>query len=157
MKKILLLTVCLLTFGMQASVARSVEKSPVQEVVTDEYAELVKQYMTLGHAHENMCAMMTATYVQMKENLGLGEAQCKEMAHGITDLIYDDLVKASVDIYKKYFTLEDMKTLCEFMSTPVGQKFAKSNGAVSTEVMAAVGPMQGKIQKYVMEYLSKQR
>ena len=146
--------VCLFMLAMPMMSNNVSTATPTNE--EDVYAEYVVTFMELCNTRTTFSATLEATYLQMKEQIGLSETQCRDMAKGITDTIYDDLVVLAIPIYKKYYTLEDLKNLCDFMRTPTGIKFGKYNANISTEMMNAVGSLNEKIQSFVTSFLSKQ-
>lgn len=55
----------------------------------------------------------------------------------------DDLVEMLVPVYQKHMTIEDLKGMIAFYTTPLGKKFVASTPAIMSESML-VGQMWGQ-------------
>ena len=155
MKKLLSFIVCLLMCAMPMMADQKLNSVPASE--EKDYALCVKDFMSLSNMKHTFESTLAASYMQMKDNLHLSEQDCQELAKGMTEWIYDDIVELAIPIYKKYYTLEDLQQLCAFMRTPTGQKFAKYSAEVSTEMMGNMAGLQNKMQEFVVRFLEKKK
>ena len=155
MKNLWSLVVCLFLLSMPVMADNELSSVPASE--ENDYASCVMDFMSLSNTKQTFESTLAASYIQMKEGLHLSEQECLDLAKGMTEWIYDDLVALSIPIYKKYYTLQDMQQLCAFMRTPTGKKFAKYSANVSTEMMSSVAGLQDKMQQYVIQFMEKKK
>ena len=79
------------------------------------------------------------------------------MSAEIVEVIYDPCVEAIRESYRGHFTLEELRQINAFYSTPVGQKMIVLAPELMMKGMESVQTpeMQGKIQAIVIKYLAK--
>lgn len=148
MRKILLLVVLLAVSlsGLQAQTETKLSNE-------DPYAAAVVRFMKVTNVRATCYASLEGTYMNMKAQLGMTDAQVKDLAVFVTDAMYDDMVKMYVSIYRKYYTLEDLTQLCEFYETPLGQKYAAATPSITQEGMANLPQLMAKLTPDVQEYI----
>lgn len=132
--------------GMQA-------QSLSKKVNEDPYAAAVAKFMELTNVKATYVATLEGTYMSMKGQLNMTDAQVRGLAVYVTDAIYDDMVQLYVPIYRKYYTLEDITQLCKFYETPLGKKYANYTPAVSREGMEHLPQLTEKLIPLVQEYI----
>lgn len=148
MKKLFLLVVL-----MAASLSGMQAQTDVKKSGEDPYAAAVVRFMELTNVKATYVATLEATYMNMKGQLNMTDAQVRGLAVFVANAMYDDMVKMFVPIYRKYYTLEDLTQLCKFYETPLGKKYAQYTPAVSQESMAVVPQLIGKLTPLVQEYI----
>ena len=146
MKKIIILfamtLVVIATYGSftACSDAKAQNKDP--------YVNEIAKMLELTNAREAMKTTMTTMWTNMR----LPISDKDELANAVLDEIWDDYVVECSSVYKKYFTLDEMKELNEFYESPLGQKLSDNNVNIITECSQLVSEkFSDRIQQVVSE------
>ena len=119
--------------------------------INDEYYQELRQLLLEATDAKHMAE---AGCVLMWKNLNLSIPNPEQLAKKIFDEIWEDYVAECCAVYKDYFTLQDLKALNKFYSTPVGKKFAKYQGDVSVDCSNVLSKkFSYRIQQIVMNNL----
>ncbi len=78
------------------------------------------------------------------------EAQIQKVTAALTKSFRDDFIPSVVPVYKKYFTVEDLKALNQFFETPVGKKMKHFSIVSAEELQPYVQKWQPKMQQAIM-------
>ncbi len=81
------------------------------------------------------------------------EAQIQKVTAAVTKSFRDDFIPSVVPVYKKYFTVEDLKALNQFFETPVGKKMKQFSIVSAEELQPYVQKWQPKMQQAIMSAL----
>ena len=65
---------------------------------------------------------------------GLPESQLQKVVAAVTKSFREDFIPSVMPVYKKYFTVEDLKAINRFYETPVGKKMKKFSGGMLQRV-----------------------
>lgn len=65
--------------------------------------------------------------------------------------MYDEIIKAIIPIYQKYFTLQDIQGIIAFYESPVGKKMAESNTKIAMEIMPVAQQIGMQTMQKLME------
>lgn len=122
-----------------------------QSVDTEYTAEMNKMLEAM-HTKELMVKTVALGWESMKLPLTDYTAASKAMV----DDLWTDLVQDYVNEYKKHFTIEEIRELNKFYSTPVGQKMGEYSIEMSTNIQTLMGSkyttrMQDVIMKYIKQ------
>lgn len=151
MKRILFLSATLIValFGLI-----SCSKAAAQDG-GDPYRDEVETMLQLTNAREVMEAAMTASFT----NARLPVEDLDGLSRAIADEIWDDYVtECVVPVYKKHFTLDELKEVNKFYKTPVGKKAAGATPGIASELSAmTMQKYAGRIQKVTAEYVTGDR
>lgn len=60
-------------------------------------------------------------------------------------LSVDEIISAMIPVYQRHYSVEDMRAISAFYSTPAGQRMLEEQPRTMVEVMQAIRPMQMKI------------
>lgn len=116
----------------------------------DPYQNEVEKMLELSNSRETMVTTMTATYT----NLRLPINDVEGLSKAIVDGIWDEYIVECVPIFKKYYTLDDLKALNEFYSTPTGKKLAENTPKIAAECATMTAEkLTPKIQEIVIDYM----
>lgn len=146
--KNLLLSLLLMVFALTAN---------AQSNADDVYASNVKKLMELNSVKSTLSVTFGETYVAMAPQLGLSEAKARELGDVIAEALYADYIEICIPIYKRYYTLEDIRLACEFYSSPTGKKFAKYAPQISVDAMREVQTLMPKVISVAEEFITNNR
>ncbi|RXE69803.1 DUF2059 domain-containing protein [Muribaculaceae bacterium Isolate-002 (NCI)] len=116
----------------------------------DPYRNEVEKMLELTKTKEFMVTAITTTYTNMR----LPIDDIAGMSKAIVDGIWDDYVNECIPIYQKHYTIDDLKGLNEFYSTPLGKKLAESTSEIMTETATMTQTkLTPKIQEIITDYM----
>lgn len=94
------------------------------------------------------------TMTTMWTNMHLPIDDKDALAEAVVDGIWDDYIVECASIYRKYFTLDELKAMNEFYESPLGQKMTKNNVQIITECSKVVSDkLAGRIQEIISEHM----
>lgn len=122
------------------------------QAVDKEYTAEINKMLEATHAKETMVKTVAIAWQQMK----LPIANYNEAAQAMYDDLWPDLVQDFVSEYKKHFTIEDMRAINRFYSTPTGKKMGMYSTEMSANIQNTVSTkyaarMQNVLMKYVKQ------
>lgn len=149
MKKLFLVFTVALTLIMGAA-PRSAAQTR-SKAWGDPYSTEVATMLELTDARNLLLSTLTSAYKAMNlpvKNVG-------GLSKAIVDGIWVDYVSECViPVYKKYYTLDELKQLNEFYRTPVGRKFGKTSVQMSQEVTKKMqDKLQTRITNIITDYM----
>lgn len=101
-----------------------------------EYKETLTKMLTLSGGLAAVDAMVPQIINMMKmSSPSVSEATWSDLTEKGKKLFAEKLIKAYVPMYKKYFSLDDLKQIIAFYETPVGRKLGESTPAMTMESM----------------------
>jgi uncharacterized protein len=68
------------------------------------------------------------------------------------DLLLKKVNDATVEIYMKEYSKEDIKAMLDFYNSPVGKKMADKAEIIATKSQESMASLQGEIQALLMKY-----
>jgi len=68
------------------------------------------------------------------------------------DLLLKKVNDATVEIYMKEYSKEDIKAMLDFYNSPVGKKMADIAEIIATKSQESMASLQGEIQALLMKY-----
>ena len=106
---------------------------------------------------EMMVETMKGQFQAFAAQGAMSEEKIEGLTAEIVDAMLPELKSAIKKVYKETFTLEELKQLNEWMSSPIGQKslsMSSKASVIGTEV--SMNPdVQAKVQQIVMKYFAK--
>lgn len=146
MKKIFQILVANIVFATVAFSANA-------QTLPSGYREAVSELYAVTHMRELSEETATIAY----DSMGLEfTIPTSEVVHEMYDSIWDKALDDYAQIYAKYYTLEELRELCEFYKTPLGEKVNKCNPAVNREKLSVMDKYMQEItpilQKYIKTY-----
>lgn len=81
---------------------------------------------------------------------GLPESQLQKVVAAVTKSFREDFIPSVMPVYKKYFTVEDLKAINRFYETSVGKKMKKFSVVSTQELQPYVVQWQPKLQQVIM-------
>ena len=84
---------------------------------------------------------------------GVPEEIMQKMEDGMRDLFFNKITELYVPIYKRYFTLQEIKELIQFYNTPIGKKLAMSLPTLNSDLMKAGQEAGQEIASKILEKL----
>lgn len=123
--------------------------------------EDVEKYLQVMQTHEMMLKTVQAMSVPMQKMIhdqflkhqdvlppDFEALMQREMDDMLKNMPWDDMLQATIPVYEKHFTKNDLEALTGFYSTPTGQKILREMPAVLAEAMQNMMPI---IQNYTQE------
>lgn len=123
----------------------------------DEFTKEVNRAIELQNVTSNFSQMMTQQ-MQPLVNQGMISAQnLSALIKEVEEYAAPLLKKKMAELYRKNFTLDDLKQINAYLSSPAGQKALKLMPEFAAEGMKIMQTpeAQKKIQELAMKYLSK--
>ena len=119
---------------------------------SDPYQNEITKMLELTKARETMMTTM----VNMWTNMHLPIDDMDELAEAVLDGIWEDYVVDCAAVYRKYFTLDEIKELNKFYESPIGKKISEHNSQIVTECSKVVSDKYtGRIQEIISEHMSR--
>ncbi|MBQ5835727.1 MAG: DUF2059 domain-containing protein, partial [Bacteroidaceae bacterium] len=96
----------------------------VQAQVEDpkEYQHEMELFLENSGVEQTFSGTMIST---LRMQGGLPESQLQKVVAAVTKSFREDFIPSVMPVYKKYFTVEDLKAINRFYETPVGKKMKK--------------------------------
>lgn len=129
----------------------------------------VQRYLDTVHAHEMMTQMLQAMAVPMHQMIhdefaknqanlppNFENQMTKLLDDMMTNMPWDEMMRAMMPAYEKHFTKGEMDALTAFYSSPLGQKILHELPAVSAESMQSMMPIMRKYIDDVTERMKEQ-
>ena len=121
------------------------------------------EYLEVTNAVSNTKLMLDNMLYIQKQNLLNGPEQIDPKKVNIilevisnhyyqTYITEEYLLKIHTPVYRKYFSMQDMKEINDFYRTPVGKKLIQKQGVIQNEVMVT---MQTDLQNGTAKLQSK--
>jgi hypothetical protein len=137
--------------------AGAAQQTPADSPATKEDIE---RYLKVTHARETMKTIMDLMAHQMHQmvhdevtknaaNLPPDfEARMNKMSEDmLKEFPLEEMLEATIPVYQKHWTKDDVNAMVAFYSTPTGQKILKELPATMAEAMQAMQPiMQRRMQ-----------
>ncbi|MDE5685425.1 MAG: DUF2059 domain-containing protein [Paramuribaculum sp.] len=102
----------------------------------------------------NSKALMIQTIAISWKNLNLPLTDYETAATAVVDDLWPDLIQLYADEYKKFYSLDDMKAINEFYTTPTGKKFARHSAEMSAIIQQKINSnYTSRIQQVLMQYI----
>lgn len=123
----------------------------------DEFTKEVNRAIELQNVTSNFSQMMTQQ-MQPLVNQGMISAQnLSALIKEVEEYAAPLLKKKMAELYRKNFTLDELKQINAYLSSPAGQKALKLMPEFAAEGMKIMQTpeAQKKIQELAMKYLSK--
>lgn len=127
------------------------------QVANDEFTKEVNRAVELQNVTSNFSQMMTQQ-MQPLVNQGMISAQnLSALIKEVEEYAAPLLKKKMAELYRKNFTLDELKQINAYLSSPVGQKATKLIPEFTSEGMKLMQTpeAQKKIQELALKYLSK--
>lgn len=122
------------------------------QTISPEYKESVSELLTLTNTRQLIEETVTSSYNNMGLNFTIPTSQ---VVNTLFNKIWDRLLNDYANIYSKYYTLDEIKQLCEFYKTPLGKKFTIYSSDISRDTMGAMQKYNNDITKIISKYLKK--
>lgn len=114
------------------------------------YKAEVEQILEATHVKALLQSTIANTWTKM--NVPITDVNAA--ATDVVNDIWPDLVNIYTDAYHKYLTIDDLRALNTFYSTPQGQKIASSLQAINDESMKATQTLMPKIMSTLSKYMN---
>ncbi len=121
----------------------------VQAQVEDpkEYQHQMELFLENSGVEHTFSGTMIST---LRMQGGIPESQVQKIAAAVTKSFREDFIPSVMPVYKKYFTVEDLKAINRFYETPVGKKMKKFSMVSTQELQPYVVQWQPKLQQVIM-------
>lgn len=131
--------------------------SSAQTSGSDAFSTEVRKCVKLQRMAETMTETMRLQLQTLVQQGTLTETNLNVFSKEITAVMLPMLQKRLETIYRKNFTLEEMRQLNAYLSSPVGQKVIDLTPMLAAEgaKVAQSAEMQEKIQTILMKYINK--
>lgn len=103
------------------------------------YTSEINKMLLTTNAKQTMIDGIALTWQQM--NIPLTDPQLA--AQTLCNELWPEIVDIYVDEYMNFFTIDDIRAINDFYSTPSGQKFATSTGTLTQNAIIAVNSRLG--------------
>lgn len=124
----------------------------------DELTKEINRAIELSNVTANFSKLMTDQMQPLVEQGLITAESVAPLVKEVEEWIIPQLKEKMFALYKKHFTLEEVKQINAFLSTPVGQKMQKLTPEFAAEGAKIVQApeAQQKIQEIVLRYLKKE-
>lgn len=102
---------------------------------------------------ETMKQIMPALMAQQPGMSGVSENDLNAVAVVMAEWFAEDMVPTMEEIYKQYFTLDDLNKMSAFFESEIGRKYVANQGAISMQILTRV--QDPNLQKSLVERLEK--
>lgn len=127
-----------------AIIIASVSFSAKAQTITPEYRKAVSELLTLTNVRQITEETLATTY----DNMGMKfTIPTSEVVNIMIGNVWDNMVDDFAAIYSRYFTLDEIRELCQFYNSPVGIKISKYLPAINRDALSST-------QKYESEFIS---
>ena len=145
MKKFIVLFA--MSIGVFATYCSFTACSDAKAQSADPYQNEIAKMLELSNARETMMTTMTTMWTNMHLPIDDKDALAEAVVDG-------DYIVECAAIYRKYFTLDELKAMNEFYESPLGQKMTKNNVQIITECSKVVSDkFAGRIQEIISEHM----
>ena len=116
----------------------------------------IKKSIELQHTRDIMVETMSLQYKTLVDNGTLAIDNVQAMSEEIADVIMGNITDKLIKFYTDNYTLDELKELNKFLTTPVGQKNIKlAPQAALLGTQAVQDPdVLSKIQAIIMKHLN---
>lgn len=122
-----------------------------------EYRETLDRLMLASGASTSLRAQFPLLMQMIKNMLpNVPEEVIQKMEDKFRNLFFERISDFYTPIYKRYFTLEDIKGYIAFYETPLGKKIAMTTPTLNKELMEAGQKVGQNIAQEVLQELKKE-
>ena len=107
----------------------SCSKNDNKETPQTTYTEEVEKLLEASNSKDMMISLLTNSLKTL-----FSESEANQIATEVIDEIWPDYINDCCQVYKKYLSLDDIRAVNEFYSTPSGEKFAKNAQNITNEM-----------------------
>lgn len=133
----------------------SIAASNAQSAQNDEYESLLNQALAEQNIEETMAKMLNDNLQSLVQNGTLTSAKCMEMSNEIAKEFTPDVENAVKKIWRENLSLEELRQVVKWMTSPVGKKLiglqVSANGEMQKLMTSPA--MQQKMMGIVMRYI----
>ncbi|MCQ2336821.1 MAG: DUF2059 domain-containing protein [Paludibacteraceae bacterium] len=133
--------------------------SAMAQETKDEYTLEVERNLALSNTEQVVATALGGVYVKMKDKLNLSEQKCLELGVFMANKMMPMLVPVATEVYKKYFSLSEIKEINAFYESSVGKKYFENSAAITQETMDKLSEFTpliiGDVQNFISENQSK--
>ncbi len=127
-----------------------------QSATGDAYYAEVKQLFKQTNVKENFAAGVRVMLENIKKNGSLPadfniDTAVKEIADAVSPLLQDDYVA----IYKRYFSLAELREINAFYATPVGKKLTSKTAVITAESASLMDKYAPQVTEILQRHLPK--
>lgn len=116
-----------------------------------EYQAAVTKMLEVSNSLDAMKQMAPQIIAMVKQQAPeVPQAFWEDMEKTMVSM-YDEIIKAIIPIYQKYFTLQDIQGIIAFYESPVGKKMAESNTKIAMEIMPVAQQIGMQTMQKLME------
>lgn len=156
MKRKIVATLVFLCLALSSSFAQQSTKASRQDVLKLlEVLQVRKQTEVMLTAAMQQAKQMTAEEFKRSNPNATAEeieAATISLSSFYKEMPREELIEATIPIYQRHFTHNEIQAMINFYSTGAGQKFVREMPAVSVESMQAANAV---LQKHLPELMEK--
>ncbi len=147
MKKILTLALFCALFAFTAN---------AQNASEDPFRTELKRHLELTNSKKTLTAGVKGMLETFAKNGMLSAGKDIDLiAEDVSNTLFPLMMDEYVVIYKKYFTLDELREINAFLITPIGKKYAESTPKITME-SASIGQKYGpKIGEVLQRHLQQ--
>lgn len=123
----------------------------------DEFTKEINRAIELQNVTSNFSQMMTQQLQTLVDQGMISAENLSALIKEVEEYAAPRLKKKMAELYKKNFTLDELKQINAYLSSPAGQKALKLMPEFSAEGMKIMQTpeAQKKLQEIALKYLSK--
>lgn len=127
------------------------------QTVSEEFAAEVRKSLQLQHTTETLVETMRMQMQQLVDNGTMTAEKVTGLCTEISEIMLPVLEKRITELYSQNLTLDELKQMNAYLSSPVGQKGIKLAPMFAAEgAKVAQSPeIQGKIMTIMSKYIKK--
>lgn len=157
MKHIFLSFLITIFMAIPCNVSAQNNDAPVAEAPSADYVAAIDKFLEVSGSKETMKAQFPVLMNTLKNMLpDIPEDVFAKIEAKYRELFFNRMVELIAPIYKRYFTLEELKNYIAFYETDLGRKIAKVNPTLMGDLFK-VGEQAGAfiMQSVIAELESK--
>ena len=127
------------------------------QTVSEEYAAEVRKSLQLQHTTETLVETMRMQMQQLVDNGTMTAEKVTGLCTEISEIMLPVLEKRITELYSQNLTLDELKQMNAYFSTPLGQKSIQlvPQFALEGAKIAESPEIQGKIMTIMSKYIKK--
>ena len=121
---------------------------------TDEFSEVFKKMIEcsgMSTLLDNTINQMAPMMAQTDPNSNVSEEDFKAVMEVLVEWINDDLLPVMETLYRRHFTVEEMKQVIVFYESEIGRKFVAKQATLAVDMMHLM--QDNKLQESLVKRL----
>ena len=132
------------------AILTAVSSSANAQTVSQDYRETISELFSITNMRDISEETVTITYDKMGLEFSVPTSQ---VVNEMFDSFWNDVLDKYAVIYAKYYTLEELRQLCEFYKTPLGEKVNKINPIINRDKLSVIDEYLPEATSVLKKYL----